>query len=476
MPRAQGQRSYLAYAQEPELGATLTTPAMRLLRNTGSSGVEVQRSTLESAEYRKDRAVADFRLGNKTPTMDVPFEFSFASYDDLLEGAMFGRFLPATGANKITAAVQVIIDAAAKTLTRASGSFLTDGFAVGDYVILGGFVNVANRITVRITALSATVMTCSESVSLVNETLATGATFDRWQGLPVQLGATTLAVAATGKTITRSAGSFIADGVQVGDIVVTTGFAQGGNNGRFKVSAVAALVLTFATATGLVDEAAKANCAYYSDRRILKQGTQFKSFLVEEGFEDVGQYQTCKGVAVNEMNLNVAPNAMVTGGFSLLGLIASAFSQTPVDASPDVMAATSPFDSFTGSLTEGGASGAHVTSLSFKGANGLEQLYELFNANVFDISAGRARFTGSLSLYFADTVIANKFFNETETALSFTLIDLLGNAYKFTLPRVKYTALKKNKTETTVAIDVPWAGLYDSVTQTACIIEKMPAA
>jgi hypothetical protein len=67
----------------------------------------------------------------------------------------------------------------------------------------------------------------------------------------------TVSVDATLNTMTRSAGSWITDGIEVGQRVTTTGFASAGNNGTFEVSAVTATVITLIDATdpvsGLVD-------------------------------------------------------------------------------------------------------------------------------------------------------------------------------------------------------------------------------
>ena len=54
----------------------------------------------------------------------------------------------------------------------------------------------------------------------------------------------TVTVDEAAETLTRSTGSFITDGIAVGDLVTTTGFANGANNTTFLVTAVAALVLT----------------------------------------------------------------------------------------------------------------------------------------------------------------------------------------------------------------------------------------
>jgi len=78
----------------------------------------------------------------------------------------------------------------------------------------------------------------------------------------ISLGSTTLTFNPTAKTITRSAGSWLTDGVAAGDDVLLAGFAQSGNNNYFHVWTATALTLTLADAKAAVAETNRANCTY----------------------------------------------------------------------------------------------------------------------------------------------------------------------------------------------------------------------
>jgi len=137
----------------------------------------------------------------------------------------------------------VTTNASGKTYTRSAGSFLTDGFAVGDTVNWTGFVNSANNGEHVITTLTATVMTCSAS-TLVDETNVANTAC-------TTLGESLTATAST-KKYTRTVGSWITEGFAVGQTAEFTGFVNDENNGPHEITAVTALELTVAET--LVDE------------------------------------------------------------------------------------------------------------------------------------------------------------------------------------------------------------------------------
>lgn len=382
---AEGSRRQLIYVAESVWGTTPDTPACKTLRNSGGTGIKVSRQTNQSQEYRTDRAVADLRLGNKSPSLDVPFELSYGSQDDFLEGALFAAF------------------AVAYNLT-------------------------------------------SQTVTIV----------------------------AAAKTFAREAGSFITDGVKVGDKFITTGFEAAGNNGTFVVTAVEALIVTCGAATGLENVTGDTGVTITTTRYVLKQGATSKFFSIEEGFVDLDLQQVLTGAMVNSLSLDIKPNAIVTGTLGFLGKAASAFSASSIDDSPAAASTTSPFDSYTGSLKEGDVTIAIVTGLTLNLQNGLETMFALFNDDPYRIGVGRANLTGTLSAYFTSADLANKFIAETESSLELVLTDLAGNSYNILVPRIKYTGADKSMTENNVAIDLPFQALYSSTQSTALRIDRIP--
>jgi hypothetical protein len=122
------------------------------------------------------------------------------------------------------------------TITRSTGSFVAEGFAVGDVITVAG--SVSNNVTGPIASLTATVITLG-TTDLAAEGPVAGCTIVGSAGL------TFAEVGATGDTITRTAGSWLADGFRVGDTVTITGTAS--NNVSGAIAALSATVITFNT-------------------------------------------------------------------------------------------------------------------------------------------------------------------------------------------------------------------------------------
>jgi hypothetical protein len=157
-----------------------------------------------------------------------------------------------------TGLITINVNAAARTFTRSSGSFLTDGFAVGDSITTSGFTNAGNNTSKAIESLTPTVITVSDGTGLVNETgngnerVVTGTrTLDS--------GSNTITVSAAAKTFTRSSGSYLSDGFMAGDQIITSGFTNAGNNTVKTIQTVTDLVITVTDNTGLVNETGNGN-------------------------------------------------------------------------------------------------------------------------------------------------------------------------------------------------------------------------
>lgn len=151
---ADGSRHSLRYVPEVTPGVTPANPTFKIVRHTGTT-LGLSKETLQSEELRDDRQIADFRHGARQTGGDISIELSYGSYDDILEALLGGTWgtSPTSGEQSLSATSEAFV--------RAAGSFITDGFAVGDIAKTSGFTTPANNGTWSITALTALSMTVS---------------------------------------------------------------------------------------------------------------------------------------------------------------------------------------------------------------------------------------------------------------------------------------------------------------------------
>lgn len=300
--------------------------------------------------------------------------------------------------------------------------------------------------------------------------------------VPTKTTATADQLAATAGTITRTVGSFVTEGFAVNDVVVNSGFTNAGNNGRFRVTAVVALTLTLTPLEGqtMVVEAAGAGRKVDSLRAILKAGTVRRSFTVERFFGDIltadKPYHRFTGVEFNTLALAISANAMLTGTFGVLGQNMTTATTAIVGATTPAPTTTSPLDSFTGTLNEAGTPIAVITEIQLNVENGLEARFVVGSKASIRPSIGRSNCSGTMTAYFENSLLLDKFINETESDISFELPDGAGNKYVVTLPRIKYNGGQPDvEGEGPITLSMPFQALLNAATSTNIQIERVPA-
>jgi hypothetical protein len=106
--------------------------------------------------------------------------------------------------------------------------------------------------------------------------------------------------------------------------------------------------------------------------------------------------------------------------------------------------------------------------------NNLAALYVVGSASTLEPSIGKSMVSGTVTAYFQDTSLLNKFVNETESSIEFTLTDGT-HSYDFLLPRVKYTGAPPNvSSDKPITLAMPFTALLDSVTGTNFQITRTP--
>ena len=177
MPTEIGQFTQLAYIQEPQFGTTPATPVGQKLPVIAGLSLSPDAAYIDNPTFRTDGMVAVGRRGALKGKGTIPGKLQYGVWDDFMAAAcgMFGWLTNVIKIKDVDVMSQatITVASAGKTFTRAAGSFLTDGFAVGDTVQWSGFTNAGNNVSVLISTLSATVMTCSTAPVLVDESAVT---------------------------------------------------------------------------------------------------------------------------------------------------------------------------------------------------------------------------------------------------------------------------------------------------------------
>jgi hypothetical protein len=205
---------------------------------------------------------------------------------------------------------------------------------------------------------------------------------------------------------------------------------------------------------------------------VLKVGTTPKFFSIEDAATDITQFRLFTGMAVSSLAVSIRPNQMVTGTFSMVGKNMS-ISGTSVDGTKTASSGNAPFDAYSGALSIGDAGGtltsaAIVTGIDFTINNALAPTFVVGSSSTPQLEYGMATVEGTITAYFEDAALINRFLNETETALQVSVDDPTGSSdYTFLFPRVKINGADVPvDNPTSRIITLPFVALYDATEAT----------
>jgi len=196
----------------------------------------------------------------------------------------------------------------------------------------------------------------------------------------------------------------------------------------------------------------------------LKVGTTPKYFTMEDAAEDISQYRLFTGMSVSTMNVSIAPNQMVTATFDMVGKTMTQNSSTgSAGGTPTASSTNAPFDSYSGTISDGGSGISIVTSIDFSMTNSFAPTFVIGSDSAQQLEFGRAVVEGTMTVYYEDETLINKFLNETESAIEVSVDDPTGaSTYTFTFPRVKYNgASVPVQNPQSRLVTLPFVALFD---------------
>jgi hypothetical protein len=198
---------------------------------------------------------------------------------------------------------------------------------------------------------------------------------------------------------------------------------------------------------------------------VLKIGTTPKFFSFEDAANEIDQFRLFTGMSVSTLNVSIAPNQMVTGTFDMVGkTMTQAATTASTGGAPTASSTNAPFDSYSGTIEDGGSGLAIVTSLDFSLTNSFAPTFVIGSDSAQQLEFGRAVVEGTMTVYYEDATLINKFLNETESSLSVSVDDPTGaSSYTFDFPRVKYNgAAVPVQNPASRLITIPFVSLFDT--------------
>ncbi|MGE8366999.1 phage tail tube protein [Cupriavidus sp.] len=175
MPIAKGLFKQLRYKLQTAQGVAAGTAGGQILRRV-TSDISLNKDTYQSNEIRSDQQIADYRHGVRRVAGTINGEISPGTYADIFAAILRRDFAAVTaiaGASITIALGSLLGTVQIYAVTRAAGSYLTDGIKAGDVVRLtAGSFNAANLnknlLVLSLTALALTVIPLN-GVALVAE-------------------------------------------------------------------------------------------------------------------------------------------------------------------------------------------------------------------------------------------------------------------------------------------------------------------
>ncbi|UTC29075.1 tail tube protein [Brevundimonas phage vB_BpoS-Marchewka] len=265
----------------------------------------------------------------------------------------------------------------------------------------------------------------------------------------LQVSATAALGVVTVKNLLRTGGQML-ETLDSGNAIAVVDFA-GGNatlHGVFKVDTMTDDKITVTPSPDTFDNA--------GELKVTIKGSMLRnpsdadeitpqSFTIETGFEDVDQYWITDGLRVGTFSYNIASNSILTGSFGFNGRQTKRQGTTKLGAAPyTVLETTStPVANATVNvgaiIINGEELSTAIQSITMNGNNNLRDQNAVSYKFPAGIGAGRMEITGNLVAYFADGSLWDKFIEHRTVSIEFSIEDVLGNHYEYTVPAANFT-------------------------------------
>lgn len=282
-------------------------------------------------------------------------------------------------------------------------------------------------------------------------------------------------------TVTRSAGSWLTDGIKVGNVgrLTAGSFNVSNSNKNLFVTAVTALSLTVITLNGstLVAEGPIASATFALTGKqswIPTTGHVEESYAFEQFYPEVPAGEIFTGCKISSLTVDLPPTGIAKIGFDVMG---RAMESTTAQyfTSPTAPTTTASLASVNGVLRAGGQVVAVLTGLNINGAANYSGDPVVGSNVIPQFFAGMVEVSGQATAYFDSTALRDAFVNETE-------IDIVGvfttdnsataDFISFIMPRVKVNNFTKSDGAGAVIATIPFQALLNGAGGAGTATEK----
>lgn len=279
---------------------------------------------------------------------------------------------------------------------------------------------------------------------------------------------TTTVVAGGTGNIVRTTGSWITDGVKVGDVIRLSATANSAKN--LLVTSVVALSLGVKTLNSTelvaVGTAAATDVSFPGKKTMAPlTGHTDDSFTFEEFYSDIGQSEVFTGNKVNTAALSIPSTGLVTADFGFMGKDLAQTGTAAYFTAPTAQGTTGIFAAVNGVLVVNGVAVAVVTDASININRNMQNATVVGSNSIAEMFEGRIAVDGSFSAYFQDASFRDMFKDETEASLVIVLTTSNANTSDFvsvTLPRIKVNSNTRNDSEQGIVSQHSFMALLNS--------------
>jgi hypothetical protein len=270
----------------------------------------------------------------------------------------------------------------------------------------------------------------------------------------------TIAASGSNYTITRSAGSWLTDGVKIGDVAQLSGGSLNSNNVAKNVVVVAIASATQLTVNvlksggTLTAEGPIASCTFTVQGKkswVPTSGFTNDYYTLEDFDSDLTLSRVYPDLQIGQAEIAIPATGNVTINHTLVGLGACSKSGAQVLTSPSAAPSTEVFGAVAGAVYVAGVRYGTITGMNITiNGNVTQGEAVVGSAVIADVQRGRIVVTGSFTAVFDAETLSTPFDNETATSLILVLADSrtdAANTMAFVMSNVKLSSAERDDGE-----------------------------